>query len=170
VLAFTAATCRSATLERLSLDDMIAKSTAIVRGTVTGSHTAGQGPLIYTHYTVQVSERFEGMPQGIVDVAVPGGISGNLRQTFPGTPQFRTGDDYVFFLWTGRSGLTQVIGLTQGLFLISPGADPTATRSASKELMLEPRTGHPVKDEALVMSLADLRWRIASTLSRSGGH
>ena len=168
-MAFTAAASRSATLERLSLDDMIVKSTAIVRGTVTGSHTASQGALVYTHYTIRVSERFKGMQQGVVDVAVPGGIAGNLRQTFPGAPQFHTGDDYVFFLWTGRSGLTQVIGLTQGLFSISSGAAPTATRSSSKELMLEPGTGRPVKDETLVMSLADLRSRIAGTLSRSGG-
>ena len=170
VLAFTAATCRSATLERLSLDDMIAKSTAIVRGTVTGSHTAGQGPLIYTHYTVQVSERFEGMPQGIVDVAVPGGISGNLRQTFPGTPQFRTGDDYVFFLWTDRSGFTQIIGLTQGLFALSQGsaAAQTATRAASREVMLEKGTGREVKDQTIVMTLADLRAHIAAVPNGSG--
>ena len=44
-----------ATLERLSLDDMIARSTTIVRGKVTASWAAFTGSVIYTHYQVQVS-------------------------------------------------------------------------------------------------------------------
>jgi hypothetical protein len=93
-----------------------------------------------------------------------------VRQTFPGTPQFRIGDDYVFFLWTGRSGLTQIIGLTQGLFALSPGSadNPTATRAASKEVMLERSTGRQVKDQTIVTTLADLRAHIAATLNGGG--
>jgi len=166
-LAFGLLRLTGATLEQLSLDDMIQKSTAIVRGTVADFHTAAQGPLIYTHYSIRVTEQFKGSSQEIVDVAVPGGTANNVRQTFAGTPQFRVGDDYVFFLWTGRSGLTQVIGLTQGLFALSPGsADaPTVTRAASREVMLERGTGRQVKDQAIVMTLADLRARIAAALN-----
>src|SRR6267378_8502474 len=43
-----------ATLERLSLDDMIVKSTAIVRGKVTATYAALSGPIVYTHYNLQV--------------------------------------------------------------------------------------------------------------------
>src|SRR5579875_2721629 len=63
---------QSATLERLSLNDMIQKSTAIVRGTVTGSHVAQQGALIYTHYTVHVTERFKGPPRPVWILWSPG--------------------------------------------------------------------------------------------------
>ncbi len=166
VLTFCMLPLQGATLERLSLDDMIAKSTAIVRGKVTGSHTAANGPLIYTHYSVQVSETFKGPAQSIVDLAVPGGSVGNRRQVFSGTPQLNPGDEFIFFLWTGRSGVTQIIGLTQGLFSLSGASSHVvATRIASKELMLERGTAHPVKDQTLVMSLSDLRARIATTLS-----
>jgi hypothetical protein len=53
------------------------------------------------------------------------------------------------------------------LFSISntASANPTATRAASREVMLDPVTAHQVKDETLVMSLSDLRSRIAGTLS-----
>jgi len=154
-----------ATLERLSLDDMVAKSTAIVRGKVTGSSAAFSGPVIYTHYTIQVSERFKGGQQGTLDVVVPGGTANNLRQSFAGAPVLNTGDEFVFFLFTGRSGLTTVIGLSQGLFAVSGGgADPTVTRQASHELMLDPATARPVKDETLVMKMSDLRARIAAGL------
>ena len=33
-----------------------------------------------------------------------------------GAPTLAAGQDYVLFLWTSKSGLTQVIGLSQGLF------------------------------------------------------
>jgi hypothetical protein len=170
VLAFGCLPLAAATLEQLSLDDMIQKSTAIVRGTVALSRTVANGPIIYTHYTIRVTENFKGHPQGQVDVAVPGGTANNVRQTFPGTPQFKIGDDYVFFLWTGHSGFTQIIGLTQGLFALSPGTadSPTATRAASREVMLEKGTGREVKDQTIVMTLADLRARIAATLSGGG--
>ena len=100
-------TLRSATLERLSLDDMITKSTAIVRGKVTSSNASFSGPIIYTHYTIQVSEHFKGDSRSSVDLVVPGGVAKNVRQGFPGTPEFKVGDEFVFFLWTGRSGQTQ---------------------------------------------------------------
>ncbi|HYW43657.1 MAG TPA: hypothetical protein VE959_12420 [Bryobacteraceae bacterium] len=157
-----------ATLERLSLNDMISQSTSVVRGTVTGSYAAFSGPVIYTHYTIQVSERLKGAAGAAgagstVDVVVPGGTVANLRQSFAGTPTFLPGDEYVFFLWTSRAGLTQVMGLTQGLFSVAEDgtADPLATRSASHELMLDQKTGRPVKDQTLTMRLSDLRSRIA---------
>jgi hypothetical protein len=144
---------------------MIAKSTAIVRGKVGQSWAAFSGPVIYTHYQVQVSESYKGAAAGTVDVVVPGGVAGSLRQTFAGTPVLNSGEEYVLLLWTGRNGLTQVIGLTQGLFSLDRGqTDPLATRAASRELMLDPKNGKPVKDQTLVMRLSELRTRISTTL------
>jgi hypothetical protein len=161
-----------ATLERLSFDDMVSKSTAIVRGKVTSSFAAfaGTGPVIYTHYSIQVSERLKGSTGSTVDVAVPGGVVNNLRQSFAGAPTFNTGDEYVFFLWTSRAGLTQVIGLTQGLFSLAQDGsqDPMATRSASHELMLDRGTGQPVSDQPMLMHLSELRSRISSTVAAAG--
>ncbi len=158
----------AATLQQLSLDEMIAQSTAIVRGKVSGAYAAARGPLIYTYYAIQVSETLKGASQTSMTVAVPGGTANNLRQTVPGAPELHAGDEYVFFLWTGKSGVTQIIGLTQGLFKLAPSdsGDPVATRTASAELMLERGTGRPVKDQTLVMNLSDLRSRIASTLGQ----
>jgi hypothetical protein len=169
VVTFCVSPLQSATLERLSLTDMIQKSTAIVRGAVTGSHAAQQGRIIYTHYSIQVSEQLKGAPQSAVDIVVPGGIANNIRQSFPGTPAFHAGENYVLFLWTGPSGLTQIIGLTQGIFALSTDASGNlvATRNASTEVMLDPGTGREVKDQTLVMNLSDLRSQIASTLGGS---
>jgi len=169
VLTFCIGPLQCATLERLSLDDMIAKSTFIVRGKIAGSYAAfaSPAPVIYTHYSLQVSERYKGLAGTSIDLVVPGGAINNVRQSFAGAPTFSTGDEYVFFLWTSKAGLTQVIGLTQGLFSLAQdgSTDPVATRSASHELMLDPGTGQPVKDQPLVMHLSELRSRISTTLS-----
>lgn len=160
-----------ATLARLSLDEMISQSTAIVRGRVTGSSAAVSGTIIYTNYSIQVTEQFKGSAQSLITVAVPGGVANNRRQTFPGSPEFKSGDEFVFFLWTGKSGKTQIIGLTQGLFRLSANAtgDAVATRAASAELMLDRATGEPVRDQAVIMNLSDLRAHIASVLG-AGAH
>jgi hypothetical protein len=161
----------SATLQQLTMNDMIAQSAAIVRGTVVDSWAALTGSVIYTHYKIQVSESLKGPRQSSVEIVVAGGVVNNLSQSFSGSPTLNKGDDLVLFLWTSRAGLTQIMGLTQGLFAIAPGAstDPMATRAATRELMLDPKTAQPVKDAVLSMHLSDLRSLIANTLQASQG-
>ena len=160
-----------ATLARLSLDDMITRSTSIVRGKVTSSQAAFTGSVIYTHYQIQVLEQLKGAGRNSVEVMTPGGTVKALHQSFSGSPVLNQGDEFVFFLWTGKGGITWITGLTQGLFSLAGegGTDRMATRSASRELMLDPDTSRPVKDSALTMSLSALRSRIAATLAAPGG-
>jgi len=163
VLAFCGIELPGATLERLTFTDMVVKSTAVVRGTVLSSSAAFTGGLIYTHYRVQVTESLKGQNAGVIDLAVPGGVANGIRQAVSGAPEFQPGDDCVFFLWTGRAGITQVIGLTQGIFRVTGGrADPAVARTPSHELMLDQATHRPVKDQPLSMKLSDLRSAIAN--------
>jgi hypothetical protein len=158
---------QAATLERLSLDEMIEKSTAIIRGRVVGSGSGFDGVVIYTRFTVQVLEKWKGPDVPQVEVVVPGGTASGLRQTFSGTPRLAPGNEYVFFLWTGRSGLTHVIGLSQGVFDLKSDGDGgmVAFRTASTEAMLDTKTGQVISDESLRMRLRDLRARVASRLA-----
>ena len=157
--AFAAAT----TLEQLSLDDMIRLSTGIVRAKVTGTYAAYRGPDIYTHYRLQILEQWKGSAQA--DVAVPGGVIGGERQTVAGAPALEPGQEYVLFLWTSRSGLTQVIGLTQGLFRITAegSGGAVAQRPAAAEWMLD-RAGRSVRDQAVSLPVSDLRSRVRMLL------
>ena len=167
-LASCWAPLRAATLERLSLDDMIAKSTAIVRGRVTGSYAAFAGDMIYTHYQVQVSETWKGSPRGAVDFVLPGGAAGRVRQVSEGLPQIATGKEYVLFLWTSRGGLTYIIGFSQGLFGLpaNAGADSMAVREAPAGTMLEPRTGRTLRGERIQMRVRDLRARVTEAAGK----
>jgi hypothetical protein len=170
VFALAALPLQCATLEQLSLPDMIVKSTAIVRAKVTGSYAAMSGPVIYTHYQLQVGERYKGAAQSTVDLAIPGGIANGIRQVWDGAPLLDSGAEYVFFLWTGKSGLTQVMGLTQGLFSMAQDGskDPVVTRAASHDTMLEHNTGRAVQDQTLTMALSGLKAQIAGALAKQG--
>jgi len=160
----------AATLERLGMDEMIEKSTAIVRGRVTGQRAAFRGPVIYTYFSVQVLERWKGVESAQVEVAVPGGVARGLTQAFSGVPKLTPGDEYVFFLWTGKSGVTQIIGLSQGVFSLRSDGNGgvTATRAASTEAMLDSRTGRVVEDEQVRFRLSDLRTRVNGVTASRG--
>jgi hypothetical protein len=166
-LIFTIGFCQATTLQKLSTDDMIRQSTAIVRVTVTGSYTAARGLDIYTHYQFQVVETLKAGPVAIREVAVPGGALGGLRQLAAGAPELKTGRDYVIFLWTGRSGMTQVIGLSQGLFsaMQSDTNETVLVRGPLDGLVLD-NAGRVVSDSAITMKLADLRSQIKKALGQ----
>ena len=158
---------RAATLEQLSFDEMTAQATDIVYGLVLGSYVAVKGDSIYTHYSVQVQERWKGNVKLVMDVVLPGGVAGGLRQSFAGVPQLDTGRKYAMFLWTGGSGRTQLIGLTQGLFNVEEGTagELIASRGRSSELMLD-RSGKAVQDQAVKMPLRDMSSRVKLTAAR----
>ena len=165
----------AATLEKLSLDQMSQKATLIVRGRVTACSGEAQGSLIYTRCQLAVTETWKGSASGSVTFSIPGGQYQGMVQTFTGTPRITVDQEYVLFLWTGRSGRTQVIGLSQGVFDLVSGSRTTASgatakvrRGASTELMLD-SSGKPVTDSTVEMSVADLRSKVNRALGRSGG-
>ncbi len=171
VVAF-ALSSYAATLQQLTLDDMIGKSTDIVRGKVSAQSASfrnlpGRSGMIYTHYSIDVSERYKA-GAARMDVAVPGGTVQGYRQMFAGAPALKVGDEFVFFLWTSKSGLTQIIGLTQGLFSLVPdtGGKLTASRAAGSEPMLD-SSGNPVTDKGIQMTLSGLKARIAAVLGKA---
>lgn len=173
ILIICGFTLPAATLEKLSLDDMIQKSTEIVRGKVSVQAAVVRGPVVYTRYRVAVAAQYKGSPAsaGSVDVyvpggEVPGGKSGSLVQRFAGAPNLVEGQEYVLFLWTSRSGLRQVIGLSQGLFEMkqNPQGVPMVKRNATSETMLD-TSGQVVEDAPVSMRLSEMVDRIHRTLT-----
>lgn len=161
MLAVTVASSEGTTLQKLTLDDMIRQSTAIVRAKVSESYAAMHGSAVYTYYKFQITETLKDGSAALSEVAIPGGVAKGLRQMVPGAPALATGQEYVVFLWTSKSGLTQIIGLSQGLFQVSQDAsgNPVLIRPAVAALMLDAQ-GNPVSNPSLTMSLSSLRSEI----------
>ena len=173
LLALAATGVFSTTLEKLALDDMIVKSTEIVRGRVSSIASLRRGALILTQARVTVSERWKGPEASSVDVFLHGGTFQGLRQTFSGTPELREGAEYVFFLWAGKSGSRQIIGLSQGVLDIQvsapAGGAPTgsvglmAHRAAIAD-MVDRGTGQQVDDPGFAIPINQLRTRVKHVL------
>lgn len=175
ILLAAAAACftslPASTLQRLSLNDMIQKSTMIVRGSIQpGTSTSLRGPLIYTHYQLMVTAAFKGTPGQIIDVAVPGGALSGMQQPVAGAPQLYPALDYLVFLWTSKTGLTQVIGLSQGLFNIATNAQGQVmvSRGAANATMLD-SAGQVVTDTSLQMPLSQMVSNIQTVLAGGTG-
>ena len=150
------------------MNDLMLQSTSIVRARVTGSRSVAEGGNIYTYYRLQVSETLKQGASLPAEVAVPGGVYGNLRQIGVGSPALVQGREYVLFLWTGRSGRTQVLGLSQGLFSLTQDAsgNTVLNRPAVADQMLD-KTGNPVTDTAVTMKWSDFRAQILNALPRA---
>ena len=163
------ATLPGSTLRQLTLDDMIRQSTMIVHGTVQPGMVSNRGSMIFSHYTIQVTETYKtpaSQPASHVDFGVPGGSLNGLIQRYSGAPALNVGQDYVLFLWTSKTGLTQIMGLSQGLFSVisTPGAAPTVVRAAAAQTMLS-SAGQPVADNDFSMPLSALKAEIVNVLS-----
>jgi hypothetical protein len=162
LFAITSLLCVSgvwaATLERLSIDDMSQKSTVIIRGRINSCTGEQKGSGIFTRCRVSVTERWKGTAAAQIDFFVPGGTARGFTQVFTGTPNLASGSEYVLFLWAGRSGGLQVIGLSQGVFDVK-SEGTTVKREPTTERMLN-AAGQPIKDEGVEMSVAALKQRV----------
>jgi hypothetical protein len=91
-----------------------------------------------------------------------------MHQVYSGAPTFVPGQDYILFLWTSRSGLTQVMGLSQGLFSVNMVSGvPTVTRAATTQNLLS-AAGQSISDTNFSMSLASFRANINQMLGGQG--
>ncbi len=152
------------TLEKLSLEEMAAKSHIIVRGTVLGQSAMQRGTLVYTAYSLKVSEKLKGEAGATLQVSVPGGTIGRVRQSFAGTPTLKTGSEYVVFIWKGQSGILHIIGLSQGLFdlKVNQAGEIVLSRGVLDAQLID-KSGKEVQSQSLVLTLERLRRMVRST-------
>jgi hypothetical protein len=160
------ATVSATTLERLSVDSMVEKSTSIVRGKVVSSEGEFRNGLIFTKYMIQVDESWKGNPGRLIEVFVPGGVANGLRQTITGAPALEQGEEFVLFLWAGASGRRQIIGLSQGMFnVVKEDGAVLLERPGAKEVMMDPQTKRPVRDTTIRMPLGELKTRVVTKVA-----
>jgi hypothetical protein len=149
------------TLERMTVDQMIDKSTSVIRVRTISSRTEMLGRMIYTLNRVQVTDRWKGQGYEYMDVAIPGGSWNGYRQMVPGAPRMNTGGEYVIFVWTAPNGVNHVVGLSQGLLQVTtaPNGATLLVRGRTDAEVLDSQ-GKPVDDTGVQITLADLLARL----------
>ena len=157
----------AATLEQLSEARLIDESTEILRGKVNYCNQIYLRPVIWTVCEVNVTERFKGQTASKVQVAIPGGTVSGFRQSFEGSPTLERDTDYLFFLWQGKNGLKQIMGLSQGLLNIvkDEKGNLMVARAKVEDRMVTPE-GKPVEDPGVNLRFSDLRARMTNRLSK----
>jgi hypothetical protein len=154
------------TLQKLTLAELAAKSTAIIRARVISSKGSRRGADVFTVYELETFETVKGQNGRVPgQVAVPGGIAEGIRQVVAGAPVLKIGQEYVLFLWTGHPGLAQLTGLSQGLFAVArpSSGDVIATRAMASERMLD-GSGHPARNEPFSMPWSELKAKVIEAL------
>lgn len=164
--ALIAAASPAATLEKLSLDELALRSTAIVIGRAGESRAEGGGALIFTVRPFRVEEQWKGESIDTVRVSLPGGSLNGVVQRFGGVPQLKPGVEYLLFLWRGPSGRTQVTGLSQGVFEVLRSGDAVARvrRRAGGDVLITPGGSREEAAQALETTLSALSGRIKAAL------
>ena len=168
ILVALTTTLTGTTLEKLTFDEMVSKSTQIVRGRIALSNVRQHGAIFYSHYMVQVSEQYKGPAAKIIDVVLPGGTIGRSQQTFSGVPAFPANTDLVLFLWTSKAGLTHIIGLTRGVFQVSKDAEGQTifSRESIRDGLIDSRTGRPATDGGMRFTAAEFTARVGRGVTK----
>jgi hypothetical protein len=128
----------ASTYRRMTLDALVQSSAFVVYGRIVDSRPAWDAAtrMIWTHTCIQVLEGLKGLPGTTVTITEPGGIVSGMGQYYPGTPQFRVGQEAVVFIYRAPGNRLRVTGALQGVYGIR--TDPS-----TGEKLAIPAVPHP---------------------------
>jgi hypothetical protein len=115
-------------LKKLTMDEMVSQSSAVVHGRIVASRVEWNGShsAIVTVYTVQANRYLLGSLGSSFELVEPGGIIGNLVMSVTGAPHFALNEEVILFVWTDKvHGKHQAIGFEQGVYRLRQRRDLT---------------------------------------------
>lgn len=168
LLVLAATGLQAAVALKLELATLTEASPLIVVGKVDSKEArwdAGRTG-IWTHYDISVSETLKGAHEKSREVAIRGGVVGDVGQHVAGAGSLEVGTEYVLFLWKDDDGRYQLQGMAQGAFAVSEReGDQYAKNSVAGMTIVDPKTLKPSKDAAakqpLEFKLAELKKQVA---------
>jgi hypothetical protein len=122
---------------------------------------------IITDTELEVQEAWKGKPAARIVVMQPGGIVGELGQKVDGVALFEPGEEVVVFL-EARGDRFTVAGMAQGAFHLARSSDGKtvfARQALDEALLLDPVTRQPVAGPRSVLTVEQLKARVAQALA-----
>lgn len=123
-ISLGAASAHATVLVPADLGELSHDAIAIARGRVAavdGQWTEDHRT-IETIVSIQVDEYLKGSLGSVVQFRVPGGLLGRYRSIFVGAPEFAVDQQVVVFLGARGPSVPYLLGLSQGVFRVVPGA------------------------------------------------
>jgi hypothetical protein len=120
VLLACATPLRATVLIPAEFREVVAGSQLIVYGRVSELRPewSADRRRIDTLVSIEVSSYLKGGPGETVTFRVPGGQIGRYKSVTVGAPEFRAGEEAVFFLTSRGPSVAQVFGMSQGVFRV----------------------------------------------------
>ena len=125
------------TVDLLTLDKLIQRSTRVVAGEVLAGQATWLGRLLVTRVRLRVDDCLKGVcPSREMDVHVLGGELDGLAMMVDGSPRFVEGEHVVVFLEASGGGTFRTVGMSQGKFVrTSTASDARLQRDLSGLLL-----------------------------------
>lgn len=107
------------------LGELSRDASSIVRGQVVAldARWTDDRRRVETLVTLEAESYMKGALGPVLQFRVPGGRLGRFRSVFVGAPAFALGQRIVVFLGARGPAIPYVLGLSQGVFRVLPGAD-----------------------------------------------
>ena len=139
ILLSLGSTGQSATVVKLSLNDMVSLSTNIVHGKVIDVTAAWnkEKTQIFTTVTVETTENLKGNKPSTFTFKQLGGTVGDRRVSVPGFPVYEVGSEAVLFLTNDPYDRIATVGLGQGKFNVYTDEESGEKMVANDVLGLE---------------------------------
>ena len=138
-LLLLGSTGQSATVVKLTLNDMVSLSTNIVHGKVIDVTAAwnDEKTQIFTTVTVETTENLKGVKSSTFTFKQLGGTVGDRRVSVPGFPVYEVGSETVLFLTNDPYDRVATVGLGQGKFNVYTDNDTGQKMVANDIIGLE---------------------------------
>lgn len=164
----------AATVEKLSFEQVVERSTEVFVGTVLSKKVVEGGEprnLILTEVKFHELDVLKGdLPGKTKRYRFAGGTLGDRTLTVPGVPQFELGGRYVLFADDAGDGVCPAVGWWQGRYQVhrdpESGAEYVLDSNGcdtDSKFACEPGT-HPAGHEPVRVALADFMTRIRETV------
>jgi hypothetical protein len=168
VCAFTAVS-RGTTLARMDLRELALSAELVVRARCEGTEVRAERDAIWTFAKFEVIETLKGPAQlGRIEVRLPGGQIGHVRESVEGVPKFTAGEEVVLCLERTTAGDFGITGWVQGTFRVLRGAansEANVTQDGSGFGVFDARTRQFTTIGIRKMPLSVFRTQVASALA-----
>jgi hypothetical protein len=168
VCAFTALS-RGTTLARMDLRELALSAELVVRARCAGTEVRAERGAIWTFAKFEVIETLKGSTQlGLIEVRLPGGQLGHVREIVEGVPKFSGGEEVALCLERTTAGDFGITGWAQGTFRVRRGAadsEANVTQDSSGFGVFDARTRQFTTIGIRKMPLSVFRTQIASALA-----
>lgn len=131
------------TLQRMSIEDLVAATPAIARVRCVSSEARWDRGRIWTFTSLELVESLKGAVPQRFTVRLPGGKAGSLLAKVDGVPRFAPGEEAVLFLQPTSAGDWGVVSWVQGTFRIrreKSGGEERVTQDTGEAALFNPTT------------------------------